>query len=137
VSVSFKWQGVAEQLAAFATLPEDLTAASSPEVHAATEAAAEAIRGAYPPGQLRAGVQTVMNRDREKVFGVVINTSPLAALYEYGSQTVRHTASGANRGSMPAHPVFVPTMIRERRALLDGPIPAVMVDAGLKVTGRG
>jgi hypothetical protein len=132
-----KWQGVAEQLAAFATLPEDLTRAATPEVADATTDAASSMKAQYPSrtGNLRNGVHTALRREPTRVVGVVVNDSPHAAVYEYGSQA-RHTAIGANRGSMPAHPVFVPTMLRERRALFAGPIPEVLEDEGLKVVGR-
>lgn len=137
MNVTMKWIGVEEQIAAFHTCPEDLTTAATPEVEDATNDAADAIRAGYPrrTGNLRDGVHTTVKHEPMRVMGVVVNTSPHAEMFEYGTQT-RHTAIGANRGSMPAHPVFTPAMTRERRALLDTEIPKVMENEGLTVTGR-
>lgn len=136
MSAQFKWTGLDELIAEFTTLPQDLTAAAAPTVEAAAEAARQTIRSGYPSrtGDLRDHLQVVTTRDDTGVKAVVINTSRHAAVFEQGSQA-RHTAIGANRGSMPANPIFTATMIRERRRLYATPIPRVLIDFGLKVVG--
>jgi hypothetical protein len=135
-SVWFKWDGITELVDQFATLARDLTTDAAPEVEAAAQAAKAAIYAGYPTrtGDLKNHLAVVMHTDATRTEAVVINTSPHAAVFERGSQA-RHTAIGANRGSMPANPLFSATMIRWRRGLYTGPIPRVLADMGLTVNG--
>jgi len=137
VSVAMKWIGLDEEYAQLATLPEDLTADTVPAVEHTAEAAKNTIRSGYPArtGNLRNGLSVQIRQERMAVKAIVINTSPHAVLFERGTQA-RHTAIGANRGSMPADPIFSATLIRARRTLYDEAIPAVLVDHGLTVQGR-
>jgi hypothetical protein len=135
-AVWFQWTGLQELLAQFATLAPDLTQAAAPAVETAAQAAKSAIYAGYPTrtGDLKNHLAVVLHTDATRTEGVVVNTSPHAAVFERGSQA-RHTAIGANRGSMPANPIFSATMIRWRRGLYAGPIPRVLADMGLTVTG--
>jgi hypothetical protein len=135
-SVWFKWTGLDEEIAQFATLARDLTASAAPEVETAAQAAKTAIYAGYPrrTGNLKDHLAVVLHTDATRTEAVVVNTSPHAAVFERGSQA-RHIAIGANRGSMPANPLFSATMIRWRRGLYSGPIPRVLTDMGLTVYG--
>jgi hypothetical protein len=135
-AVWFQWTGLQELVAQVATLAPDLTEAAAPAVETAAQAAKNAIYAGYPTrtGDLRNHLTVVMGTEGTRTKAVVINTSPHAAVFEHGSQA-RHTAIGANRGSMPANPIFSATMIRARRSLYATPIPRVLVDMGLTVTG--
>jgi hypothetical protein len=64
---------------------------------------------------------------------IVVNTSPLAALFEFGTMA-RHTALGANRGAMPPGHTFIRIDVEERRAMYEA-FRALLVEAGLTVTG--
>jgi hypothetical protein len=135
-TVWFQWTGLQELVDQFTTLAPDLTQAAAPDVESAAQAAKAAIYSGYPTrtGDLKNHLAVIMTTDGTRTKAVVINTSPHAAVFERGSQA-RHTAIGANRGSMPANPLFSATMIRARRTLYATPIPQVLVDMGLTVNG--
>jgi hypothetical protein len=135
-TVWFQWTGFQELVDQFATLARDLTTDAAPEVETAAQSAKSAIYAGYPTrtGNLKDHLAVVLHTDATRTEAVVINTSPHAAVFERGSQA-RHTAIGANRGSMPANPLFSATMMRWRRGLYTGPIPRVLEHMGLKVDG--
>jgi hypothetical protein len=135
-SVWFQWTGFQELVDQFATLAPDLTQAAAPAVETAAQAAKNAIYAGYPTrtGDLKDHLAVLLHTDATRTEAVVINTSPHAAVFERGSQA-RHTAIGANRGSMPANPIFTATMMRWRRGLYSGPIPRVLETMGLTVNG--
>ena len=135
-AVWFQWTGLQELVDQFATLAPDLTEAAAPAVGTAAQTAKNTIYAGYPTrtGNLRDHLAVVVHTDATRTEAVVVNTSPHAAVFERGSQA-RHTAIGANRGSMPANPIFSATMIRARRVLYAGPIPRVLADMGLTVQG--
>lgn len=137
MSVTMKWIGLDEEYAQLATLPADLTTDTVPEVERIATNAEATIRAGYPvrTGNLRNGLTVQIRQEPMAVKAVVINTSPDAVLYERGTQA-RHTAIGANRGSMPADPIFSATLIRARRTLYDTAVPDVLTEHGLTVTGR-
>jgi len=140
-------QGVLELKAALRNLPVDLRDDAQAVVVAHGQAAANAIRDAYPTGparffkklnyrypggNLKKGVK-VDGVDNSQ-FGtrvIVRSTAKHAYLFEHGS-ALRRTATGALRGSMPAGKVLVPIVIRERRAMLDD-LVALVERAGLTV----
>jgi len=130
-------RGFEEQRRAFRTLPRDLAQATQAEAADPIAAAAAAdIRAGYPrrTGALAAGVQVeTVATSPVQAAARVVNTHPLASVFEHGSQA-RHTALGANRGSMPAGNVFIRRMVRYRKEFWSrvGPI---MARAGLRVTG--
>jgi len=135
-TVWFQWTGVDELVDQFATLARDLTTDAAPEVEAAAQAAKSAIYAGYPSrtSDLKNHLAVVMHTDATRTEAVVINTSPHAAVFERGSQA-RHIAIGANRGSMPANPLFSSTMMRTRRALYTALVPHLVDQFGLTVTG--
>ena len=135
-TVWFQWTGFTELVDQFATLARDLTTDAAPDVEAAAQAAKQTIYAGYPrrTGDLKDHLAVMLTTEGTRTKAVVINTSPHAAVFERGSQA-RHTAIGANRGSMPANPLFSATMIRARRSLYATPIPRVLEDMGLTVNG--
>lgn len=136
MSVVLKWDGLEELRAELRRLPEDLTGEASHIVEASANAAAADIKQGYPhrTGNLRKGV-TVTHFDKGKFSAgaIVKNTAPHANLFEVGSQA-RHTAIGANRGSMPPGHVFVPAVIKRRRQMYSR-LKELLVRKGLSVSG--
>jgi hypothetical protein len=138
VSARVILRGFEEQRRLWQSLPRDLAQATQDEAaDPIAQAAAADIRAGYPrrTGALAAGVQVEdVPRSAVQAAARVVNTHPLAGLFEHGTQA-RHTALGASRGSMPAGNVFIPRMQRAKAAFWSrvGPI---MERAGLRVTGR-
>jgi hypothetical protein len=64
----------------------------------------------------------------------VKSTAKHAALFEIGTQA-RHTNIGANRGSMPPGKIFVPVVVRKRRAMYER-LKELLVRHGAKVNGN-
>jgi hypothetical protein len=146
--------GLAELYAELRRLPSELTGEAKGIVEGAANGAAAEIRAAYPvratnlqpgprrrtkffpPGNLRARVivSILGGKGLAARFGVnvvVKNTAPHAWLFERGTQT-RQNALGANRGAMPLGNVFVPIVIRRRRAMY-ADLKALVVRHGLTV----
>lgn len=130
------FQGLDELRAALRALPDDLTGEAGHIVEGAANGAAVDIKTAYPSrtGNLRDGVTVTQVAAGKYAAGAVVkNTAKHAYIFENGTQA-RHTAIGANRGSMPAGHVFIPTIIRERRKMYDA-LKDVLVRHGLIVSG--
>jgi hypothetical protein len=133
---SVKWSGLDELIADLRHLPADLALEASGIVVSAGNDAAQAIRDAYPErtGDLKNHVIVVPIDLGSFGAGVAVkNTSKLAYIFENGTQA-RHTSIGANRGSMPPGHVFVPRIIRYRRAMYDA-LKDLLVRHGLRVSG--
>ena len=129
--------GIQELKIALANLPTELKAPASKLVLDTAYAAAAEIEAAYPlgpgtskngrkirPGQLKRGVKVrVLDIGPNAVAAQVRSAAPHAWWYEHGDQLhERRTAQGAKRGRMFSRTgipraVFVPTMIRYRRAM--------------------
>ncbi len=118
-------------------LPADLAQRGGDIVAGKTDEAATAIYDAYPDrtGHLRGGVKYTITRSQYGAVGTLKNTSKLAWIFENGTQA-RHTAIGADRGSMPAGKVFVPIVIVKRREMYEE-LKAMLQDhpLGLEVSG--
>jgi hypothetical protein len=139
-------QGIAELKDALARLPTELKGQATGFVVEAAYAAQRDIVAQYPvgPGNARTGYKggklqkgvkvTVKEIGPFKVAAQVRSTAPHGWLYEHGTQV--RTYRGANRGSMPPHYVFIPTMIRHRRALY-GQLATIIREHGLTVTLEG
>lgn len=119
-------------------LPVDLANATRDEAaEPIADAAATAIAATYPrrSGELADAVRVDhVARGPVQAVARVVNTHPLASVFEHGTQA-RHTALGANRGSMPAGNVFIPIMRRARTLFWTKVVP-IMERTGLTVTGR-
>ena len=136
MSASVRWSGLDELRAQLRALPADLTAEASHIVQAAANAAEVEIKAAYPvrTGRLRDHViQTHFEGGKFSTGVVLKNTSPLAWIYENGTQA-RHSAIGAFRGSMPPGHVFIPRVIRAR-GWMYAQLSDLLVRHGLRVSG--
>lgn len=135
MSASLTWAGLAELDEAFQNLPAALAAEADALVTRRGEAAVQTIGAGYPSRtkDLKSKLRGALQRSGVSVQYVITNTSKHASWFENGTQA-RHTKLGADRGSMPAHPLFIPTMRRSRRALTED-LRALLVRAGLTVTG--
>lgn len=131
------WEGLEELKAALRTLPADLAAEASGIVTGRAERAKQDIETSYPErtGDLRNHL-TLGRGVKVGRFGastILKNNSKHAWLFENGSQA-RHTAIGANRGSMPAGHIFIPIVMRQRRAMYED-LKTLLVRHGLQVSG--
>jgi hypothetical protein len=127
--------GLAELRAELRALPAALAAEAAHIVEGRANGAGATIKGGYPSraGELRDKLEVEHTRNPFGARSVVRNTSKHALPFEYGTQA-RHTKIGANRGSMPANPLFTQTVRRERRAMYSD-LQAMVVRHGLTVTG--
>jgi hypothetical protein len=128
--------GLDDELDALTALPTTLRDQAAPLVRATADQAEATIRAAYPvvSGQLRDSLHQEVVETPAGIKVRLINDAPQAIWYEYGT-VFRHTSLGYARGRMPAAKVFVPEVMRDRRALLDDLIPVVEAE-GLKVRGQ-
>lgn len=133
----FRWDGLEELKAALRQLPEELTGEGSHIVEGAANGAAVDVRSGYAghrrSGNLQDGVTVEHGVSGFGTSAVVKSNARHAWLFENGSQA-RHTAIGANRGSMPPAHVFVPAVMRKRRAMYDE-LKAMLTRHGLLVSG--
>ncbi|HEV8211052.1 MAG TPA: hypothetical protein VGP77_13050 [Vicinamibacterales bacterium] len=131
------WSAEFEALkAGLRTLPADLADEASAIVDNEAELAKSEIVQRYPrrTGKLREKVFVrTMALGRFGAGVQVVNSSKLAFIFENGTQA-RHTKLGANRGAMPPGHVFVPAIVRHRRAMYDK-LKALLVKHGLLVSG--
>lgn len=123
-------------------LPTHLAEEAAGIVVAHAQTAAGNIRAAYPEGptgNLKRGVKVdqveVGGRTNAGARARVRSTARHAFIYENGTQA-RHTDEGWNRGAMPPGNVFIPAVVRERRAMVNDLIAMVQRE-GLTVTGNG
>jgi hypothetical protein len=135
VGSRFRLDGLAELVDGLQHLTPEMTAESAGIIGDTGDAAANEIILGYPgrTGDLRKHVKVLKTVGQFSITVKVVNTSKLASIFEDGSQA-RHTALGANRGSMPPGHVFVPVMQRRRRAMYEQ-LKALLVSKGLTVSG--
>lgn len=134
MSSTFVWQGLEELKAQLRALPSELAAEASEIVLSSAQGAKNDMQ--YPRRTGNLADHVTVSTVAVGQFGagaIVKNTSPHAAIYENGTQA-RHTAIGANRGSMPPGHVFVPAVVRRRRQMYER-LKALLVAHGLAVTG--
>lgn len=131
----FEWQGLDDFKAALRRLPEELVAEAAAIARAEATGATTEIETALPvrTGTLRNRVGATVQTSRFGVRATVRSGAPHALLYERGTAP-RHTARGWNRGVMPAHRVFVPTMQRHRARFYEQ-LRDLLQRAGLEVSG--
>ena len=136
VPASLRIDGLTELAHDLTRLPETLGEAAAPRVATAADDAEATIRANYPvrSGELRKGLQQRIRSDGAAHPRVVlVNDAPHALVYEYGSE-LRHTATGASRGRMPAAHNFVPVVVREKRDMVEDVVDLVERE-GLTVRG--
>jgi hypothetical protein len=153
-SVALEIRGIAELKNALGKLPTELKGQATQIVLDTAYAAREDIASQYPigppdrfrkgvpitPGNLRKGVKVFPKEVGPfAVAAQVRSTSPHAWWHEHGSELHhRETKKGWSRGTMfgkkgPPRPVFVPTMIRYRRAMYQK-LADLLRSTGLTVT---
>ena len=142
MSVTLHWSGLDEFKVNLSKLPDTLGAASEVIVdRAATNAAAD-IRQGYPATaeSLSSHVFiSTIDKGKTTKARIVKNTSPLAFIFENGTQA-RHYFSKGRRaihltGRMPPSHVFVPRIIKYRK-IMYGELKSMLVAQGLVVTGE-
>lgn len=136
MSVRLKFEGLEELKTALRNLPYELSGQGQEIVFGSADDAATEIRAAYPARtkNLRRGVSVMKSSTAFATRATVKNTSPLAFVFENGTQA-RHTTIGANRGSMPPGHVFVPRVMRHRRSMFDR-LKTLLQAFGLTVSGE-
>jgi len=120
VSASLQLDGVAELRAALMALPEQMSRDEfRPLLQSHAESLAAEVRDAYPKvtGNLADHVK-VDKGDVSSLRVRVRTTAKHAHLYEYGTVRRFTAGTGANRGTMPARPIFVPAAIRWRARMV-------------------
>lgn len=131
----FVFDGLEQLLTDLRALPAELTTEGGHIVEGRANGAAATIKGGYPSrsGELRDKLTVTHTRSVFGARSVVRNSSKYADEFEFGTQA-RHTAIGANRGSMPPNPLFTQTVQRARRAMY-GDLKDLLVRHGLTVSG--
>lgn len=121
MSASLSLDGVKEIREALERLPEQLTRDEfGPIVRASAEGLAGELKSSYArvTGTLADRVVVEPGRSGNGLMAKVRSKAPHAHLYEYGTVRRRTNETGANRGSMPARPIFVPAAIRARERMV-------------------
>lgn len=135
----FVWNGLEELKAQLRSLPADLTGEASEIVRDTGAAAADEVRAGYPSraSDLRDHVTVTFTTSGYATGAVVKNTSKLAYIFENGTMA-RHyfTRRGVRHltGRMPPGHVFVPIMVRRRRAMY-AQLADLLTRHGLTVSG--
>lgn len=131
----FVFSGLEELKAQLRALPAALAGEGGHLVEGHANGAAATIKAGYPArsGELRDKLEVEHQTSAFGARSVVRNRSKYADEFEYGSQA-RHTAIGANRGSMPPNPLFTQT-IRQRRRAMYADLQGLLERHGLEVTG--
>ncbi len=99
-------------------LPEALKGETAKILEGAANGMAAAVRQQYPFKTGNLVRHVVIVRD-DPLRVRVRNTAKHAHLYEYGTVRRQTNSTGANRGTMPARPVFVPAAVRHRKRMLE------------------
>lgn len=138
MSASVKWSGLEELKRDLRNLPEDLAGEAGHIVEEAANGTAVDVKRGYAAhrrsGRLAGGVTvTHFEAGKYSAGAIVKNSAPHAYIFEVGTQA-RHTAIGANRGSMPPGNVFIPAAQKNRRRMYDR-LKDMLVRFGAVVTG--
>lgn len=138
----FVFKGLEELKAEMKTFPADLAGEASHIVEGAANAAATDIKQGYAShrvtGDLQDGVYVSHPSKGQLVPAAVVkNTSPLAWIFENGSEA-RHyiSVNGVKHetGRMPPGHVFLPRIIKWRR-VMNEELKALVARKGLQVSG--
>lgn len=131
------WDGMEEFKAALRQLPKELSGEGGDIVVEHAHTAGEDIRAHYEAsavsGNLAKHVKVEVESRAAGASAIVKSTAKHGIIYENGTQ-IRKTKGGLNRGAMPPAHVFIPTVIRERRAMVED-LKDLMRTKGLEVTG--
>ena len=114
--------GMAELIRALGQLPAQLAQEAEGVVQATASLMAAEVKRDYPQGEtgnLRKGV--VIDHEpgvNGRIRARVRSTAKHSHLYEYGTVQRFTDSTGANRGTMPAQPTFVPAAVRNRARMV-------------------
>lgn len=129
--------GLDQLLRDLRNLPEHLAAEAAAIIERTTSSAEAQIAAGYAPhrrtGELAGKLKATTKRDGFSVIGTVRDSSPIAHIFENGTE-VRRTDRGAFRGRMPANHVFVPVVSRQRRRMYEL-LKELVAAQGLEVSG--
>ncbi|HEV8445448.1 MAG TPA: hypothetical protein VGQ44_01465 [Gemmatimonadaceae bacterium] len=131
----FTWTGLEELKADLRNLPATLAGKGADRVEARANNAYATIHAGYPSrsGDLRNDLTVTHARNQFGATSLVRNSSKHALAFDVGTQA-RHNKLGANRGSMPANPLFSQTIVQERRRMWSD-LKDLLTEEGLTVTG--
>ena len=118
MSASFTITGLDELRNVLEDLPERLKSQEiGPIIRATADGLASELKSAYPTvtGTL---VNRITVEKKDELRARVRNRAPHAHLYEYGTVRRYTAGTGANRGTMPAKPTFVPAAVRWRARMM-------------------
>jgi hypothetical protein len=138
MSVSLEIRGLAELKEALRNLPTELKGEATAIVMDAAQAAKDDIVSQYPEqsGALRKGVRVQVEAiGPHGVAAKVRSTAFHGWLYEHGTEARHYYSKRGVRhatGRMPGKPVFIPTLIRHRRAMY-AKVAAIIQAHGLTV----
>ena len=120
MSAELRLEGLAELRKTLEQLPTQMRReVLLPTVDAAADGLAADLRAAYPKGTATLADRVVVERGKgERILAKVRSKAPHAHLYEYGTVKRYTRETGANRGTMPASPTFVPLAMRWRARMM-------------------
>jgi hypothetical protein len=141
MSVTMHWDGLEAFKAELSQMPKAVVEEADPIVKGAADGASADIKKGYPfrSGNLRNHV-FVSRLDKGKDFAgyIVKNTAPLAFIFENGTQARHYFTKQRGvlhaTGRMPPGHVFVPAVIKRRRAMY-ARLKELLVKHGLVVSG--
>jgi hypothetical protein len=111
------FSGMADLIRGLEQLPEQLKGEAAHIVEGSANGMAAAVRQAYPikEGDLVKGVVV----EKQSPLRVrVRNTARHSHLYERGTVQRATAGTGANRGTMPAKPTFIPAAVKARARMV-------------------
>lgn len=136
MSAGFSFDGFDDLSRTIEALPDDLSRRElAPVVRSHADGLAAELRTAYDQGgtgTLAARVSAEVGRDPRGLRMKVRSRAPHAHLYEFGTVRRFTAGTGANRGTMPAQPTFIPAAIRWRERMKRAAKTALQ---GLRVPG--
>ena len=110
--------GIEEFYADLRALPPRLQAEGTRLRQSESNAAAVEIRTEYGKHRRSGRLQDRVTVQHSGMRSTVKSSAPHAHIFENGTQA-RHTELGAARGAMPPGHVFVPIVVRRKRALYE------------------
>ncbi len=133
MSAGLEMDGIVELRAALRELPATLRNETlGPVVSEAAEGMAGDLKSSYAKVTGTLADRVVVEQRGDPLRAKVRTKAPHAHLYEYGTIQRFTKGTGANRGSMPARPTFIPAAIRWRTRMVSAAKSALRA---LKVPG--
>lgn len=121
MSARFQLEGFDDLSRVIDDLPEALSRRElAPVVRSHADGLANELRASYQQGgtgTLASRVTSEVGKDPRGLRMKVRSRAPHAHLYEYGTIQRFTAGTGANRGTMPAKPTFIPAAIRWRERM--------------------